>query len=150
MAQPKPLSENTVRRDIRRGAPHEKRKGKIFLNREEYFGWREAQNLTGYRGRPQPNDPEDLAAAKLAKLQEEVRIKRAQAQASIQKLYVKIRFADFRQTTAECSGHALDPHSYSALLETAYLRGQRAVRLLGLGTRLQEAAVLRQMRLFDA
>ena len=67
------------------------------------------------------------------------RMKRVQAEDYIHKLYVKIRFADFHQTTAECRGSSLDERSFVSLLETAFARGQQPVRLLGLGTRLSGA-----------
>src|SRR5687768_15821528 len=73
------LSEDTVRRDIRRGAPHSKERGQIRLNLDEYVAWRETQGLTGSRGRPKSNDSPDMETAKLEKLREEIRIKRAQA-----------------------------------------------------------------------
>lgn len=78
-AQALKLSEDTVRRDIRRGAPHDKSGGEIRVNIEELSAFREERSLTGKRGRPKPEDPAELAAAKLAKLLQEVRIKRAQA-----------------------------------------------------------------------
>ena len=54
-------------------------------------------------------------------------------------LTVKIKFADFTQTTVECSGQQLDAASFTQLLHTGYARGGKAVRLLGVGVRLQEA-----------
>lgn len=79
MAMAMGLSESTIYRDIRRGVSCDRRGGEVLLNREEYEGWRKDHNLSKERGRPKPEDPADLAAAKLAKLQEEVRIKRSQA-----------------------------------------------------------------------
>ena len=78
------------------------------------------------------------------------RMQRAKAEGCIQKLYVKIRFADFHQTTVECRGNTLDGTVYAQLLETGYLRGNQAVRLLGLGTRLADAKPEQQMTLFAA
>ncbi len=97
-------------------------------------------------------DLPDLAAcqaelpALYASLQ--TRMQRAKAEDSIQKLYVKIRFADFRQTTVECRGNTLDETVYAELLETGYLRGKQAVRLLGLGTRLADVKPEQQLGLF--
>lgn len=61
------LSEDTVRRDIRRGAPHERRKGKLYLNVPEYRAWREGKGFTGERGRPIEGDSPDLEKARLRK-----------------------------------------------------------------------------------
>ena len=77
------------------------------------------------------------------------RMRRAKAEDSIQKLYVKIRFADFHQTTAECRGNVLDETVFAQLLETCYLRGKLAVRLLGLGTRLADLKPEQQLPLFS-
>ena len=77
------------------------------------------------------------------------RMRRAKAEDSIQKLYVKIRFADFHQTTAECRGNVLDETVFAQLLETCYLRGKLAVRLLGLGTRLADLKPELQLPLFS-
>ena len=77
------------------------------------------------------------------------RMRRAKAEDSIQKLYVKIRFADFHQTTAECRGNVLDETVFAQLLETCYLRGKLAVRLLGLGTRLADLKPAQQLPLFS-
>ena len=80
----------------------------------------------------------------------QVRMQRAKAEDCIQKLYVKIRFADFHQTTAECRGNTLDAQVFAQLLETCFLRGNQAVRLLGLGTRLADVLPEQQMPLFPA
>ena len=63
---------------------------------------------------------------------------RAQAERHIHKLFVKIRFDNFRRTTAECVSVALDASLCRKLLETAHQRAQRPVRLLGVGVRLEE------------
>jgi DNA polymerase IV len=68
----------------------------------------------------------------------QARIERAEAATSIRKLFVKIRFADFQRTTAECLSATLAPAMLETLLEKAYIRGQRPVRLLGVGVRLDE------------
>ena len=80
------------------------------------------------------------------------RIERCGAQGSINKLFVKLRFANFQHTTVECVGHIPDSAQFEKLLETGYARGKQPVRLLGLGVRLGEAASPAgsgQMRLFD-
>jgi DNA polymerase-4 len=67
------------------------------------------------------------------------RIERANVAKAIRKLFVKIRFADFQRTTAECLATAIDPATLETLLEKAYARRQRPVRLLGVGVRLDES-----------
>ncbi len=97
-------------------------------------------------------DLPDLAACleKLPDLLEHLRqrIQRAQAGAYTHKLFVKIRFADFRQTTVECLGNRLDPAQYQRLLETGFQRGGQPVRLLGVGIRLAEEERSNQLGLF--
>lgn len=62
------LSEDTVRRDIRRGAPHSRKGRAIVLNVPEYRQWRADKGLTGERGRPsQTPDSPDLEKARLRK-----------------------------------------------------------------------------------
>ncbi len=68
----------------------------------------------------------------------QARMERAKVTTSIRKLFVKIRFADFQRTTAECLATALDPVMLDTLLEKAYARRQYPVRLLGVGVRLDE------------
>lgn len=77
------------------------------------------------------------------------RIKRAQAERHIHKLFVKIRFDDFRRTTAECVSAALEPDMCRKLLDTAHQRGKRPVRLLGVGVRLEEEDDFLQLGLFE-
>ncbi len=63
----------------------------------------------------------------------EARIARAQAESTIQKLTVKLRFSDFRQTTVECRGHAPDRATFARLLAQGHARRGLPVRLLGVG-----------------
>jgi DNA polymerase-4 len=76
------------------------------------------------------------------------RIARAGAQNSVQKLFVKLKFSDFQQTTVECVGSAPQVGHYARLMETGYARGRQPVRLLGVGVRLGEAENLEQLSLF--
>jgi DNA polymerase-4 len=77
------------------------------------------------------------------------RVRRAEAGRYTQKLFVKLRFSNFRQTTVECVGTALDPAQFQKLLETGFQRGRQPVRLLGVGIRLKEEEVLHQLGLFE-
>ncbi|MDR1463095.1 MAG: DNA polymerase IV [Azoarcus sp.] len=56
----------------------------------------------------------------------------------IHKAVVKIKFADFSQTTAECTSAAPGDAVWAALLDEAWARRERAVRLLGVGVRFVE------------
>jgi DNA polymerase-4 len=98
-------------------------------------------------------DVPDLAAclALVPELYESLlaRIKRADAGKLVNKLFVKIKFADFHQTTVECVGYAPDVAQYARLMETGWARGSQPVRLLGLGVRLGESDNVDQLRLFD-
>ena len=76
------------------------------------------------------------------------RVQRAKAERNIHKLFIKIRFSDFRQTTVECIGTSLDCAVFQQLVETGFQRGQRPVRLLGVGVRLTEDEVIHQLGLF--
>ncbi|OGB24598.1 MAG: DNA polymerase IV [Burkholderiales bacterium RIFCSPLOWO2_02_FULL_57_36] len=76
------------------------------------------------------------------------RVQRAKAESNMHKLFIKIRFSDFRQTTVECVGTSLDFAIFQQLVETGFQRGQRPVRLLGAGVRLSEDEVIHQLGLF--
>lgn len=68
----------------------------------------------------------------------DARIARAGAARSIRKLYVKIRFADFQRTTVECVADATNAQTAVALLAKGLQRRAQAVRLLGVGVRIDE------------
>jgi DNA polymerase-4 len=98
-------------------------------------------------------DVPDLAAclALLPELMEHLqgRIKRNDAAKFINKLFVKIKFNDFQQTTVECVGYAPNMETYRHLMETGWLRASRPVRLLGVGVRLSDTEQVEQLSLFD-
>jgi DNA polymerase IV len=98
-------------------------------------------------------DVPDLAAclALLPDLYEHLlgRIKRNNAEKFINKLFVKIKFADFQRTTVECVGYAPNMATYRHLMETGWLRASRPVRLLGVGVRLSDTETVEQLSLFD-
>ncbi|KFE45043.1 DNA polymerase IV [Pseudomonas syringae] len=54
------------------------------------------------------------------------------------KPFVKVKFHDFTQTTLEQSGAGRDLTSFQQLLTQAFARGDKPVRLLGIGVRLQD------------
>ncbi len=79
----------------------------------------------------------------------QARIGRCGAQKNVAKLFVKLRFANFTQTTVECVGREPAIAQLEKLMETGFARGNQPVRLLGVGVRLGEAASIEQMCLFD-
>lgn len=92
-------------------------------------------------------------SAEVRRLTEQLdaRIARAEAAAAVRKLFVKIRFADFQRTTVECVGEVTHLPTLLALLEKGLARRNQAVRLLGVGVRLEEddATQRGQFTLFD-
>lgn len=87
-------------------------------------------------------DLPDLAAchAQLPSLLEELarRQQRLDDSYRADKPFVKVKFHDFTQTTVEQAGAPLDFDSYRLLLSAAFMRGNKAVRLLGVGVRLHD------------
>lgn len=66
------------------------------------------------------------------------------------KPFVKVKFHDFTQTTLEQKGAPLTWQSYQVLLEQAFQRGNKPVRLLGIGTRVIDLNdMVVQLKLFD-
>ena len=92
---------------------------------------------------------------KVPKLYEEFqkRLARANVEEKIQSLVVKVKFCDFKQTTFERSDiKTPDLEIYKSMIREAYLRGDRPVRLLGLGVKLaakKSRPRTPQMALFD-
>ncbi|MEX6500968.1 DNA polymerase IV [Pseudomonas zhanjiangensis] len=87
-------------------------------------------------------DLPDLAScqAQLPQLLEELARRMARLDASYRpdKPLVKIKFHDFTQTTLEQAGAGFDLASYQSLLGAAFARGNKPVRLLGVGVRLHD------------
>jgi DNA polymerase IV len=81
----------------------------------------------------------EACLAELDKLCEQLdaRLKRVGVD-EVAKLYVKIRFADFRRTTIECVRSHTDAETFRTLLSEGYARRAKPVRLLGVGVRLAE------------
>ncbi|TWD99003.1 DNA polymerase-4 [Pseudomonas sp. AG1028] len=82
----------------------------------------------------------DACLAQLPALLEELerRMTRLDGSYQVGKPFVKVKFHDFTQTTLEQAGAARDLESYRVLLTSAHARGNRPVRLLGVGVRLQD------------
>lgn len=66
------------------------------------------------------------------------------SQRPIHKAFVKLRFNDFETTTVECRAQNVQADLYTRLCESAYARGTRPVRLLGVGVRFAESSPLQQ------
>lgn len=98
-------------------------------------------------------DLPDLATclAQLPELLDELnqRYKRLDKSYRADKPVVKVKFADFSQTTMEQAGAAITLESYTQLMTQAFLRGNKPVRLLGVGVRLQDLLLNKQLELFD-
>jgi DNA polymerase-4 len=77
------------------------------------------------------------------------RVRRAKAERNIDKLFIKLRFADFQRTTAECVGTRLDVAVFERLLATGFARGNRPVRLMGAGVRVSDGHAGEQPELFE-
>ncbi|MGA2552522.1 MAG: DNA polymerase IV [Burkholderiaceae bacterium] len=69
---------------------------------------------------------------------------------AIDRIFVKIRFDDFRKTTVERTATELDFSRFSELLATGFARVKRPVRLLGVGARITPASSARQIPLFES
>lgn len=71
----------------------------------------------------------------------------------IRSAFVKVKFADFQQTTAECRAASIENEVFEGLLEEAWTRGEgKAVRLIGAGVRFrpeQDGAGGEQLTLFE-
>ncbi|MDR0578729.1 MAG: DNA polymerase IV [Candidatus Accumulibacter sp.] len=95
-----------------------------------------------------PRDLPDLAAcrAELPALVAEFRRRfaRLPAPRPVHQAVVKVKFADFTQTTAECVSAAPEEAVWAALLDEAWARKGKAVRLLGVGVRFAETEEARK------
>jgi len=79
------------------------------------------------------------------------RLRRLDDEYVVIKIFVKIKFADFSQTTIERSGSRLIPVEFQQLCRDAYARKASPVRLLGVGVRfvdLREDQPFYQLDLF--
>jgi len=79
------------------------------------------------------------------------RLRRVSDDYIVTKVFVKLKFADFRVTTVECAARTPEPQQVDALLAGALQRSELAVRLLGVGVRfvdLREEGEPEQLDLF--
>ena len=66
----------------------------------------------------------------------ELRLQRLDNHYSIKKQFVKLKFHDFVTTTVEMLSEDTNPENYRNLCEQGFARGERAVRLIGVGVRV--------------
>ncbi|MEZ5477405.1 MAG: DNA polymerase IV [Thiolinea sp.] len=80
------------------------------------------------------------------------RLERAQRQRfqSPKSLFVKLRFHDFHTTTVQTSSTLVQKALFAPLIEQAWERGRRPVRLLGIGVQFAEPGIPEQLQLFTA
>jgi DNA polymerase-4 len=69
--------------------------------------------------------------------QMEVRLARVLGEYRVSKKYLKLKFNDFVSTTIEAMSPATELEGYVQLCREAHARGNRPVRLIGLGVRLE-------------
>lgn len=65
-----------------------------------------------------------------------LRLGRLESEYRISKPFVKLKFEDFTQTTLEQAGAPITPSGFQQLCTQAFARGNRPVRLIGVGVRL--------------
>ncbi len=91
-----------------------------------------------------PQDLPDLQAClnELPALQQQLarRLERLQDQYLIQKQFIKIKFHDFVQTTVEMLSAETDANNFRKLCQDGFERGNKPVRLLGVGVRVTPAS----------
>jgi len=75
----------------------------------------------------------------------EQRIENSKKKVTIGKQFVKIKFNDFISTTVEQNANTLDLDTFKTLCKTGFERGNKPVRLLGLGVRMKEAPLYTQL-----
>lgn len=63
----------------------------------------------------------------------------------VKKAVVKVKFNDFTHTTRECISNGLTLDVYGSLLREAFERGKKPVRLIGVGVRFGEEAVITEL-----
>ncbi len=78
----------------------------------------------------------------------DTRIKRTQCRELIIQRTVKVRFTGFETTTVANAGFATCFDDFKSLLETAWQRQRKPVRLLGVGVKLAAPGIDSQMGLF--
>ena len=65
-------------------------------------------------------------------------LKKRTERRAIERLFVKLKFADFSRTSVERAGRVPLIAVYESLLEEGFSRGGKPVRLIGVGVRFSE------------
>ena len=74
-------------------------------------------------------------------IQLEKRLNKITPKYSISKQFIKIKFHDFVQTTVEMISTSIDVENFKILCEEGYARGEKPVRLLGVGVKVSPHVV---------
>jgi DNA polymerase-4 len=108
------------------------------------------KSLSAERTYPQdlPSMAECLTALQALVTELDERISRADCRDAINQRMIKVRFAGFETTTVASAGASTSLAEYQALLEKAWQRKARPVRLLGVGVRLAPPDASNQLGLF--
>jgi len=77
----------------------------------------------------------------------EAELAKQKTKPAIEKLFVKLKFSNFQQTTRECVGSRMLVPVYLNLLEEAWTRSPHGVRLIGVGVRHRSGDAPDQMEL---
>ena len=72
------------------------------------------------------------------------RLQNALAQYRVSKRFLKLKFDNFVSTTIEAASSGTDLAGYEQLCREAHARGDRPVRLIGLGVRLEPLGGVQQ------
>jgi DNA polymerase-4 len=101
---------------------------------------RERKSLSVERTFPKDIDSLDGCEQQLPALLEELEkdLGKMKESRAFNKVFVKLKFSNFKQTTKEQAGTRLDKEVFSSLMQTAFERSPHAVRLIGLGVRFPE------------
>ena len=68
----------------------------------------------------------------------EIELQHKASERQVRKAFVKVKFSDFTRTTRECLTSHPTRQTFQLLLDEAYARGGKSVRLLGVGVRFEE------------
>ena len=87
---------------------------------------------------------ESACLAELPALIEQLktRLARIDTKYAIHKQFIKIKFHDFTKTTVETLSSSTDPEKYLQLCVEGFARGNKPVRLLGVGVRVRPASLV--------
>lgn len=102
---------------------------------------RERKSLSVERTYPRDMESVEACLARLDPLLDELEkdYSKLRKPLPFTKVFVKCKFADFRQTTCEQAGGRMERDLFEPLLRRAFARNPHAVRLLGVGVRFPES-----------